>query len=65
VQLTTTLTLSGDITGTAKLTTWASPVYRLPVRSRQVINATAKVSWSYSARLVSDVTTTFSRLSPN
>ena len=64
VQLTTTLTLSGDINGTAKLVTWASPAYRLPVQERTVINATAKVSWS-SVRLVSDVTTTFSRLSPN
>ncbi len=64
VQMTTTLTLSGDINGTAKLVTWASPAYRVPVRERAVINATAKVSWS-SVRLVSDVTTTLSRLSPN
>jgi len=64
VQQTTTLTMSGDINGTAKLITWASPTHRLPVIQRQVINATAKVSWS-SVKLVSDVTTTFSRLSPN
>ncbi|MEY2398012.1 MAG: hypothetical protein QOJ00_1186 [Actinomycetota bacterium] len=64
VQLTTTLSMSGDISGTAKLVTWASPAYRLPVMSRQIINASAKVSWS-SVKLVSDVTTTFSRLSPN
>lgn len=64
VQQTTTLTMSGDINGTAKLITWASPAHRLPVIQRQVINATAKVSWS-SVKLVSDVTTTFSRLTPN
>ncbi|MBA2610086.1 MAG: hypothetical protein H0U92_14185 [Actinobacteria bacterium] len=64
VLLTTTLTLSGDINGTAKLMTWASPAYRLPVKERQVINASAKVSWT-SVRLVSDVTTTFRRSSPS
>jgi hypothetical protein len=64
VLLTTTLTMSGDINGTAKLMTWASPAYRLPVQERQLINATAKVSWS-SVKLISDVTTTFSRLTPS
>lgn len=64
MEITTTLTISGDINGTAALTTWVSPQHRLPVAQHQVINATARKGL-FSAKVVSDVTTTLTRLSPN
>jgi hypothetical protein len=56
VQITTDLTISGDISGTAQITAWVSPTYRLPLIQRQVINANAATGYGFSSRLVSDVT---------
>jgi hypothetical protein len=62
--MTTIFTLSGDITGTAELTVWVSPTYRLPLMQRQVINAKAQSGYGLSTRLVSDVTLTLTTLHP-
>ena len=63
VKITTDITTSGDIKGTAELITWVSPELRLPVRQRQIINAKATKGF-VSTTLSSDVTTTLTRLSP-
>jgi hypothetical protein len=59
-----TLTISGDVTGTAHLTTWVAKAERLPVIQRQVIDATASM-YGMTAKLVSDTTATMSRLTPS
>jgi hypothetical protein len=56
-----TLTISGDVTGTARLTTWVAKAERLPVIQRQVINASASM-YGMTAKLVSDTTATMTRL---
>ena len=60
-----TITISGDITGTAHITTWVSPVYRLPVIQRQQINAKQSVGSGFSSTFTSDITTTLTSLSPS
>jgi hypothetical protein len=62
VEIITTLSLSGDMSGTAQLTVWASPTLRLPVMQRQVINAKASTGYGFSSKLVSDVTQTLTSL---
>lgn len=64
-RITTTLTLGGDLSGTAELTLWVSPTYRLPVVMRQVINANSQSGYGFNTRLSSDETTTLSSLHPN
>jgi hypothetical protein len=64
-QVTTTLSLSGDITGSAEITAWVSPSYRLPLMQRQVINAKTQSGYGFSTRLVSDVTQTLTALKPS
>ena len=65
MQIKTTLTISGDITGTAEITVWVSPTYRLPLQQRQVINAKTPSGYGFSTRLVSDVTQTLTSLTPS
>src|SRR5262249_10538955 len=64
IQVTTTLSISGDINGTATLTMWVSPALRLPVVQRQVINATMSSGYGLSNRFSSDVTQTLTSLTP-
>jgi len=59
------LSISGDISGTADLTMWVSPEYRLPVVQRQVINAKGSSGYGFSTRLSSDVTQTLTQLTPS
>ena len=54
-----------DSVGTASLTMWASPSYRLPIQQRQVINAKMSSGYGFSSSLVSDVTTTLTSLTPS
>ena len=64
VEVVHELTISGDIKGTATLTTWASPDYRLPLVQHQRIDATARGLLGLSVRLVSDTTTTLRSINP-
>jgi hypothetical protein len=64
-EVVTSLSISGDITGTADLTMWVSSQYRLPVVQRQVINAKGSSGYGFSTRLSSDVTQTLTALSPS
>ena len=64
-RITTNITLGGDLSGSATLTLWVSPTYRLPVTMRQVINANSQSGYGFNTRLVSDVTTTLSSLHPS
>ena len=65
VRITTDITLGGDLGGTAELTLWVSPTYRLPVMMRQVIDASSQSGYGFTTRMVSDVTTTLTSLHPN
>jgi hypothetical protein len=64
-EVVTSLSISGDINGTAELTVWASNEYRLPVVQRQVINAKGSSGYGFSTRLSSDVTQTLTQLTPS
>lgn len=64
-QVDVNITISGDVTGTAHITTWVSPAYRLPVIQRQQINAKQAVGSGFSSTFVSDITTTLTSLSPS
>lgn len=64
IEIRTDITISGDINGTAQLTTWVSPKHRLPVQQRQVINASARGPLGFSQKLTSDLTTTLTSLTP-
>lgn len=64
-EVVTTLSMSGDINGTATITLWVSPQYRLPVQMRQVINAKGSSGYGFSTQLKSDVTQTLTQLTPS
>lgn len=64
IEIVTDLQISGDINGTAELTTWASPEYRLPLVQHQHIDATARALLG-TTRLVSDTTTTLRSVQPS
>lgn len=51
---------SGDLTGTARLTSWVSPDYRLGLKQRSVID----VTFNLAVRVQSDTTSTLVRLTP-
>lgn len=61
-EVVTSLTISGDITGTAELTLWVSNEYRLPLVQQQVISAKGSSGYGFSTRLASDVTQILTRL---
>jgi hypothetical protein len=65
IEVVTTLKISGDIQGSAELTTWTSPDYRLPVIQHQHIDATARGLLGLSVRLLSDTTTTLRTITPS
>jgi hypothetical protein len=65
IQIDTSITISGDIAGTAHITTWVSPTYRLPIVQRQQINAKQAAGYGFSATFTSDITSTLTSLSPN
>ncbi len=65
VEVVTNLQISGDITGSAELTTWASPEYRLPIVQHQHIDASTRGLLGLSVRLLSDTTTTLRSVTPN
>ena len=64
IEIETTITISGDVRGSATLTTWVSPAHRLPVKQHQVINATASGPFGFSARVASDITSVLTSLTP-
>lgn len=63
-EITASLSISGDISGSADLTMWVSNTLRLPVVQRQVINAKASSGYGFSSKLTSDVTQTLTSLTP-
>jgi hypothetical protein len=63
-EVVTSLSISGDISGTAELSLWASNEYRAPVVQRQVINAKGSSGYGFSTKLSSDVTQTLTQLTP-
>ena len=64
-EVVTTITISGDITGTAELTMWVSGAHRVPIVQRQVINAKGSSGYGFSTKLSSDVTQTLTQLTPS
>ena len=65
IQIETDITISGDITGTAHLTTWVSPTHRLAVAERQQINAKQAAGYGFTAKFVSDIGAVLTSLSPS
>lgn len=57
----TVATFSGDLTGTARLTSWVSPDYRLGLKQHSVID----VTFNLAVRVQSDTTSTLVRLTPD
>ena len=64
IEIVTELQITGDIKGSAQLTTWASPDYRLPLVQEQHIDAIARGLLGLSVRLVSDTVTTLRSVTP-